>query len=312
MLQREAPAVGVEELIINTYIKGAQMRFSRPVVDVIQKRFSCRSYLETPIQAETQQRLAEVMAEVQTGPLGSRCRFELIAASDRDGDTLRGLGTYGFIHSPAGFIMGAVRDSATMFEDFGYRMEEMVLAATDLDLGTCWLGGTFTKSSFADRIRRQEDEKVPAVASVGYISATPRLLDRIIRRRARPNSRLPWEHLFFDQRFGNPVSQSAADSYAVPLEMVRQGPSASNRQPWRIVNAGSAWHFYVQRTPGYPFWAASPFIAGDLQRMDVGIAMCHFELTADGLGLQGTWAVDEPGIQKPDALTEYVASWVAS
>jgi hypothetical protein len=288
------------------------MRFSRPVVDVIQKRFSCRSYLETPIAAETQQQLAEMMAEVQTGPLGSQCRFELIAARDGDGDTLRGLGTYGLIQNPAGYLAGAVRESDTMFEDFGYRMEEMVLTATDLDLGTCWLGGSFTKTSFADRVRRQEGEMVPAVVSVGYISETPRLLDRIIRRQARSNSRLPWEHLFFDQRFGNPVSQRAADAYAVPLEMVRQGPSASNRQPWRIVHAGSGWHFYVQRTPRYPSWAASPFIAGDLQRMDVGIAMCHFALTADELGLQGLWAVDEPGIRKPDALTEYIASWVVS
>jgi hypothetical protein len=288
------------------------MEFSRPVVDVIGKRFSCRSYLETPIEAQTQKRLADVMAEVDTGPLGSRCRLELIAASDGDWDMLRGLGTYGLIQNPAGYIAGAVRESATMFEDFGYRMEEMVLVATDLDLGTCWLGGTFTKSSFADRIGRQEGETVPAVVSVGYISETPRLLDRIIRRQASSNHRLPWECLFFDQRFDNPLSRPSADAYAVPLDMVRQGPSASNRQPWRIVRAGGAWHFYVQRTPGYPSWAASPFVVGDLQRMDMGIAMCHFELTADESGLLGTWAVDEPAIRKPDALTEYVASWVTA
>ena len=34
------------------------------------------------------------------------------------------------------------------------------------------------------------------------------------------------------------------------LEMVRIAPSASNKQPWRVVRDGPAWHFYCQRTPG--------------------------------------------------------------
>lgn len=48
----------------------------------------------------------------------------------------------------------------------------------------------------------------------------------------------------------------------------------------------------------------------DLQRVDMGIAMCHFELTARELGLTGHWAVSEPDIKKPDGFTEYTASWV--
>jgi len=47
----------------------------------------------------------------------------------------------------------------------------------------------------------------------------------------------------------------------------------------------------------------------DLQRVDMGIAMSHFELTAQELGLKGKWLVQEPEIDKPDSLTEYVASW---
>ena len=35
------------------------------------------------------------------------------------------------------------------------------------------------------------------------------------------------------------------------LEMVRRGPSASNKQPWRVVRAGERWHLYLQRTRGY-------------------------------------------------------------
>jgi len=36
-------------------------------------------------------------------------------------------------------------------EDFGYLMEEAILFATGLGLGTCWLGGSFTKSGLPKR-----------------------------------------------------------------------------------------------------------------------------------------------------------------
>jgi hypothetical protein len=46
-----------------------------------------------------------------------------------------------------------------------------------------------------------------------------------------------------------------------------------------------------------------------MQRLDLGIAMCHFELTAREQGLKGHWMVSEPKLEKPDALTEYTATW---
>jgi hypothetical protein len=47
-----------------------------------------------------------------------------------------------------------------------------------------------------------------------------------------------------------------------------------------------------------------------MQRLDMGIAMCHFEQTARELGLEGRWVVDQPEIGELDELTEYTASWV--
>jgi len=48
----------------------------------------------------------------------------------------------------------------------------------------------------------------------------------------------------------------------------------------------------------------------DVQRLDMGIAMCHFALTAKELGLTGAWQSREPDIKKSDKSTEYVVSWV--
>ena len=48
---------------------------------LIDRRYSCRTYLERPITDEDKARLTEFMASRTTGPLGSHARFGLIAAA---------------------------------------------------------------------------------------------------------------------------------------------------------------------------------------------------------------------------------------
>ncbi len=93
--------------------------------------------------------------------------------------------------------------------------------------------------------------------------------------------------------------------------MLRLAPSASNRQPWRVIQDGACYHFYLQRTPGYGRGTLTFTLLGlaDLQRVDIGIAMCHFELAARELGLEGQWVVDEPDLPKPGETIEYVVTW---
>jgi hypothetical protein len=103
----------------------------------------------------------------------------------------------------------------------------------------------------------------------------------------------------------NPLTPASAGKYADALEAVRLAPSASNHQPWRIIkeNDASIFHFYRKDTPGYT-------VAGDIhiQYNDMGIAMCHFELTAHETGLSGGWRVNDPRIDVGDWV--YVVSWV--
>jgi len=47
----------------------------------------------------------------------------------------------------------------------------------------------------------------------------------------------------------------------------------------------------------------------DLQRVDLGIAMCHFELVAREAGLGGSWVVADPGLALPAPGIEYTATW---
>ncbi len=57
--------------------------------------------------------------------------------------------------------------------------------------------------------------------------------------------------------------------------MVRLAPSASNKQPWRIViGANGDAHFFIRRTPNY----SEGKLGYDIQRLDIGISIAHYEI----------------------------------
>ena len=288
------------------------MQFTNSITELIKRRTSTRTYSTTPIEAEKKELLQQFIASNQTGPFHTRTRFQLITANQEDVHTLKGLGTYGFIKNPQGFIIGAMEEASDNLENFGYVMEKIILFATELGLGTCWLGGSFRQSRFAEAIRINEKESVPAVTSIGYAGEKRRLLDSLIQTVSGSRSRLPWENLFFSGDFETPLSQGTAGKYAIPLEMVRLAPSASNKQPWRIIKEQGkhTYHFYLQRTKGADRSKKTIMRLADLQRADIGIAMCHFELSANELNLQGTWErLDPENIRLPEQ-TEYTVSWI--
>jgi len=259
------------------------------------------------------------MAARTAGPLGSQARFKLLAATPDDRRALWGLGTRGTIKNATGFVVGAVQTAPHDLEDYGYLLEWIVLCATGLGLGTCWLGGTFRRTALVWRFGRLlPGETMPAVVATGYGSedGTTRL-----RLRKTGDRRLPAEELCFDGGFGEPLTASRAGRYAAALEAVRMGPSNRNAQPWRIVRSaggaggdGSApphdWHFYLQRPDGSGKGdiVTKVLRIADLERVALGIAMCHFELVAREAGLGGGWVVEDPGLDVPEG-TEYTATW---
>lgn len=285
------------------------VEYTQAIPEIIGRRFSCRTYDPRPIEPGLRDQLSEVLAASSKGPLGTGVRFALVSAGEKDLTALKGLGTYGFIKGARGFIIGAVDRGEKDMEDYGYLLERAILFATDIGLGTCWLGGTFNKSSFARRIALKENEILPAVAAVGYVADKRRWFESAVRRIAGSDNRLPWTELFFDGTFGTALSVDTCGQFATPLEMVRLGPSASNRQPWRVIRDGTQWHFYLQRTKGYGSRNMALLKMADMQRIDMGIAMCHFDLTLQEMGISGEWVLSEPPIEKPNKQTEYIVTW---
>ena len=102
------------------------------------------------------------------------------------------------------------------------------------------------------------------------------------------------------------LTQETSNPFEVPMEMVRIGPSASNKQPWRPVLSDDhrKCHFYIEHTPNY-----SAKLGYDMQLLDIGIAMCQFDLACKELNIAGKWIIDDPLIDLQNEKTEYIISW---
>jgi hypothetical protein len=146
-------------------------------------------------------------------------------------------------------------------------------------LGTCWLGGSFSRKNFAKTVLLKPDEILRVVSPVGYINSKKRFTEALLGQKGKHLSRKPFESLFFREDFNTPLTKDAASSYEKPLEMVRIAPSANNQQSWRIVLAGRNLHFY-QHLSMIGFNA-----------LDLGIALCHFEQSCRELTIPGEFKV---------------------
>lgn len=287
------------------------MSYSNAVTYIIRKRYSCRSYTIEPIAKEKIAHLERFIESHLNTPGNTTIRAKLVVANEEEQNARKKLGTYGVIQHPAAFIIMAVAKAENALFDVGYALEKAILCATDLGLGSCWIGGSFHKSHFSKRIAAREHEIVPAVVSLGNIASKTTIIDSFLRFAAKAKTRKSWEEIFFHNDFDTPLSSGKADKYADVLEMVRLAPSADNNQPWRIVKARdkNIFHLYLRRSKS-AMKREKLLKLADLQKIDVGVAMSHFELTAHELKLNGAWRQSDPGIQVNDKFCEYVITWI--
>ncbi|MBY0009297.1 nitroreductase family protein [Paenibacillus typhae] len=280
------------------------------VMDIIEKRKSVRTYETTPIGENAYASIMEYLGQEENlrGPFGGTARIEWVWAKGEDGEgkAVR-LGAYGVIQNPQAYLVGVGRNDQKALLEFGYIFHKLILYATGLGLGTCWIGGTFSRKSFARELELHPGEIIPCITPLGYPREKQRLLDATMRYVVKADQKKPWRELYYDSGFGQLLAPESAGRLAAALEMVRLGPSASNKQPWRAVLSADRQqvHFYLQHTPNY----SGNKLGFEMQRIDIGIAACNFELACRELGIQGAWTVHDPLLGVIDQHTEYMLSY---
>lgn len=270
-----------------------------PVNETIQKRYSVRTYTTASVEDALKEKIMNYAAELQN-PFGPKVQFRFI--EKKTAENGEKLGTYGTIHGADLFIGSAIANDPCAAEAIGYEFEQLILYITSLGLGTCWLGGTFNRSAFAAAMELEDGMIFPAISPVGYPAEKKRIPEKLMRRTVKADERLPGTKLFFKTDFKTPLSKTEAGAYRYPLQMLRLAPSAVNKQPWRVVYDGKAFHFFEKHT----LKEAGPM---DMQRIDLGIALCHFHLAAQEWNLKGTFEKQELTFKIPKDMT-YITSWI--
>lgn len=268
----------------------------------IKKRTSVRTYNKQGLNHSQIDGINQAISSLGKGPMGSGIRVELVNRNQVLKNHKVKLGTYGFIRGAHYFLCGCTVKKKRAEIDYGYVFEKLLLDLTSLDMGTCWLGGTFNRSKWGTLVSLRQDEFIPAISPVGIPSHSKALTERLIRQAAKANRRKPWSELFMTDKYGIPLSKNDAGKFEPVLEMVRLAPSASNKQPWRLLKAREKFHLILCRTPGYGIKSV------DLQMIDMGIAMFHFEAVARENKLSGSWKVDREKPLLPKEC-EYIATW---
>lgn len=281
----------------------SKFQFDKSINILIKERSSVRTFNGSEIEEDIMFKLTNFIRTIN-GPFNLKARFKVLNSKEHINGAK--LGTYGVIKGTSKFLAVAIERGDMDLEELGYEMEVAVLYSTYLGIGTCWLGGTFKKEQFAKAMEVKENEIFCIISPLGYSKDKKSLVDNAIRFLAKSKKRKEWNEIFFIRDFETPLTKYCTlGNYKTVLENVRLAPSASNKQPWRIVKSANTYHFFEAKTKGY-----SDKLGFDIQRVDIGIAMCHFDLTCKEMGIKGEFKKVDHGIKTLPENTDYIISWV--
>ena len=184
--------------------------FNKPVQEIIRSRISIRSYDSRDIPADTIEKINKFSERI-SGLFDCQIRVKIVHVPTLEKDIEQKLGTYGVIRGTNYFIAAAHDKGKLNWVNAGYVLELIVLYATSLGLGTCWLAGTFNRSAFSQAMQLKPGEVLPVIIALGYPQVQKlHLIDTVFRTFAKSRTRKSWDQIFFDENFQTPLSQSVA------------------------------------------------------------------------------------------------------
>jgi nitroreductase len=258
--------------------------------ETIRRRFSVRHYQPRSVPDEILQSVIKSGDTSLALDDSIRVRFHLIKEGKLVAEqmTFQTGGRWLFGSAPH-FIIATSEEKPLFMMNMGFRLEQMILFATGLGLGTCWIGGLFTEKRIGAFLGLNKAERVIVLTPLGYpdTSSYGRTIHSIVHL-SGPQSRRrkPLERIVFGPQWGSPLETKDEELLEV-LECTRLAPSWANTQPWRFlvdknetiaVADASGRNLSVRDGKHY-------------YRLDVGIAMAHFFLAAKELGSEGKWEV---------------------
>jgi nitroreductase len=142
-------------------------------MDVIVARTSVRSYADKPVEEE---KLSKVLEAARLAPSWANkqcCRYIVVKDKAKIQELAGGLN--GWLKQVPVIVVACAdpKDSGDrngmnyFLVDVGISMQQLVLAATDVELGTCWIGA-FDEAKIKKALGIPENIKVVAMTPLGY------------------------------------------------------------------------------------------------------------------------------------------------
>ena len=271
------------------------------IFDLMRARHSCRSFqtrkLTEAHHAALMDSVRTHLAEPQIGD--ATIRFEYIAAP---------LTVWPTVNATEFLVAIAPKEYDRLAViDVGYSLQKVVMDATRLNLGTCWIGPGADHASIMDALGKRfdpEKDHIICVLAVGYKSKFIPMFIRLFNARMS-TSRLPLSELFFsDSTFTTPldVNTPPFKQFGRAYEICQWAPSSYNGQTTRcaaVTDESGA-------LQGFDFYTAtaSQYYAP----VALGIWAANWEMGCDALGLNGHFVVRSDG--EGESLPRYDLSWI--
>jgi len=165
------------------------------VLDAIRTRRSIRKYKSEPIPKEKLRTILEAARLAPSAANRQPWRFIVIQNKDRKKALAKVANNQTFFNDAAAIIVaiGDPEASARWYEkDPMIALEHIVLAATALGYGTCWIGA-FDEDALKHLLKIPAEMKVIALLPIGTPDETP-----------APRPRKEFSEIFFKEEWQNP------------------------------------------------------------------------------------------------------------
>jgi hypothetical protein len=197
------------------------------------------------------------------------------------------IGNLGKVIAPHYLVITSELKAGYM-ENVGYTVEKIVLKLTAMGVATCWLGGHVKEFDLKEVIGIPKDHEYIVMVSIGY----PMDEENFFRKSPEDAKR---------KAISEFSSGSSDEIWQECLKAVRIAPSAANTQPWRFIIQDSKAHIFCEGPSNF----ITKKLFGDINVLDVGIALSHLEIAANKLGKKVSFAKDS---QVGPSLGQYITT----
>ncbi|HET9570062.1 MAG TPA: nitroreductase family protein [Bacteroidales bacterium] len=236
-------------------------------LEAIDERRSRRLYLDKPIEASHLSKIKELIAQYN-----DEYQLAIRFVEDGSGAFSSFRKSYGLFSGVRNLlVLAGSKTDPNLKEKAGYCGEMLVLEATMLGLGTCWVGGTFDTKN--DVFQLTSDEALVCVIPIGHVESLS-FKEKMVHQMIAGKSKSIEQLMISDAKIPS--------QYLEAMKAVQKAPSAAYRQPVRFDFKKGTLTVYTEDD-------------GKLNLVDLGIVKAHFEIATGGQFERGNPARFLPG-----------------